>query len=299
MISVVLTTYNGIKFLQEQLDSIRDQSLSPDEVIILDDCSTDGTPDLVRRYLEESHLTNWHFVQNGANQGWKRNFKKGFDIAQGDLIFPADQDDIWHLDKLERMATIMDDHPEIQVLVSNYHIFVTGSDYSAGLYRFPMVNNGTLEQMTIWPRWHYNIRPGCTYCFRKSFYNEILPLWNIEYAHDGNLWQMAGARHVLYRINEELIDYRRHGDNETSYVHFTRQFRIDDNQQFIRMNEEAMEYATGEECKVIHRIIRFLRIRDDVLQRRQLWKWPILLIRYYSYYNTRLGVFADLVYACR
>lgn len=297
-VSVVLTTYNGERFLLEQLDSIRDQSHTPDEVIILDDCSNDNTAHMVRQYIDANRLTNWRLVVNETNRGWKRNFTNGFDLAQSDLILPADQDDIWYLDKVERMTQVMDEHPEIQVLVSNYHMFVTGSDGRLGAYRFPMENDGSLQQLPIWERWYYTTRPGCTYAFRKAFYNRVRGKWNDAYPHDGNLWQLACMYGGLYLLNETLIEFRRHGDNATSDFHFTRQFRIEDNDRAIWANHEAMQICTNEEDReILERIMRFLRLRDDVLRRRRMWRWPVLLVRYNKYYNTNLGVFADLVYA--
>ena len=99
-VSVVMTTYNGQKYLREQMDSLREQTMPIDEVIIMDDCSTDHTPDLVSAYIKEYNLKGWNLVQNEQNQGWKKNFKSGFDLATGDYIFPCDQDDIWHPDKV-------------------------------------------------------------------------------------------------------------------------------------------------------------------------------------------------------
>lgn len=102
-VSVVMTTYNGQKYLREQMDSLREQTMPIDEVIIMDDCSTDHTPDLVSAYIKEYDLKGWNLVQNEQNQGWKKNFKSGFDLATGNYIFPCDQDDIWH--KIKRIVT--------------------------------------------------------------------------------------------------------------------------------------------------------------------------------------------------
>ena len=63
-ISVVMTTYNGERHVLQQLDTIRQQSLQPDEVIILDDGSVDSTPQLIREYIHNYSLYNWHFSIN-------------------------------------------------------------------------------------------------------------------------------------------------------------------------------------------------------------------------------------------
>lgn len=296
-ISVVITTYNGERYLQGQLDSIRDQTLQPDEVVILDDGSTDGTVAYVRSYIEENHLSNWRLIQNETNLGWKANFKKGFDLAQGDLIFPSDQDDIWHLDKIEKMACVMAEKPDIQVLCCNYHLFVDGADKRAGEMSRAMVNDSSIEKVDITPRWYYLIRPGCTYCFRKSFFNQIAPKWNVQLPHDTMLWRYACMQGGLYLLNEELHEFRRHGDNATSTFVWTRQNRLAFINEELWFQEEALKICKEEERPVIESIMTFLNIRKDVLQDRKVWKWFTLFFRYGEFYITKLGVYADLVYA--
>lgn len=123
-ISLVMATYNGAKYLNEQLDSIKNQTLKLDEVIIVDDVSTDDTSYLVEKYIS-NHQLNWMFIKNEKNLGYKGNFKKGLAHARGDVIFLCDQDDIWHLDKVERMVEVLNHHPEIKTLASSFN-FVDG-----------------------------------------------------------------------------------------------------------------------------------------------------------------------------
>lgn len=99
--SVVMSTYNGEKYITEQLDSLRTQSQSADEVIIADDCSTDHTVEIVRRYINQHNLSDWQVIVNQHNKGWRRNFMEAMWSASGDLIFPCDQDDIWRNDKIK------------------------------------------------------------------------------------------------------------------------------------------------------------------------------------------------------
>ena len=73
-ISVVMTTYNGKKYLLEQLESLRNQTLKIDEVIIMDDWSKDETPELIRKYIIDNNLSGWKLIENQTNQGWKKNF---------------------------------------------------------------------------------------------------------------------------------------------------------------------------------------------------------------------------------
>ena len=102
MVTVVMSVYNGTRYLTEQLDSLRLQTVSPDRVLIADDCSTDGSFDHIVKYIEEHGLGNWTINKNRSNFGWRKSFKRLLDLASIDdgIVFPCDQDDIWEPDKL-------------------------------------------------------------------------------------------------------------------------------------------------------------------------------------------------------
>ena len=86
-VSVVLSTYNGEKYIIDQLSSLLNQSYKPDEVIIQDDCSTDNTAMLANYFIEEHHLNNWKILINSKNLGWKISFWKALHKAHNEIIF--------------------------------------------------------------------------------------------------------------------------------------------------------------------------------------------------------------------
>ena len=98
LISVVMATYNGERFLAEQLDSIFLQSYPNIELIIVDDVSVDGTVAIIKSYCEKH--SNIRLYVNDENLGYIKNFEKGMLLATGALIALSDQDDIWVTDKL-------------------------------------------------------------------------------------------------------------------------------------------------------------------------------------------------------
>ena len=69
-LSVVISTYNGEDYIERQLDSIKNQTRPADEVLIIDDCSTDNTVNIIRRYIEKNDLCSWKFEVNNQNKGW-------------------------------------------------------------------------------------------------------------------------------------------------------------------------------------------------------------------------------------
>ncbi len=90
-ISIALCTYNGAAYIAEQLDSILGQTLPPDEIVIVDDGSTDDTPGIVREYAEK--YGNIHFFENEDRLGFVRNFSRAISLTKGDYVALSDQDD--------------------------------------------------------------------------------------------------------------------------------------------------------------------------------------------------------------
>lgn len=127
MISIVMATYNGKNFIEEQLESLRNQTLVADEVIIADDRSTDGTYEFILDYIKSHSLEKWSVYRNENNLGYSKNFSKLLMKASGEIIFLADQDDIWHNDKVEQMYSVMESNKQIQLLASNPHPFYEGN----------------------------------------------------------------------------------------------------------------------------------------------------------------------------
>lgn len=115
-----MTTYNGMEYIKDQLDSLANQKRKVDEVLIFDDGSNDGTIEFIENYINKNKLNNtWKLIINKENKGWRRNFVEGIWESIGDLVFPCDQDDIWHENKLETVENIMTENHQIQVLTTN------------------------------------------------------------------------------------------------------------------------------------------------------------------------------------
>lgn len=103
-ISVVMTTYNGEKYLKTQIESILNQVLLPDEIIICDDKSTDNTFKILKDY-QNIEKPKFIISQNILNIGYIRNFEQALKKCTGEVVFLCDQDDFWHSDKIEKMIT--------------------------------------------------------------------------------------------------------------------------------------------------------------------------------------------------
>lgn len=106
MISVCMATYQGEPFVQEQLASILSQLGEGDEVVISDDCSTDGT----LRVVEQLADPRIRVLENPTNLGYSRNFEHALGNARGDIVFIADQDDVWLPGKVTTMLEALEHH---------------------------------------------------------------------------------------------------------------------------------------------------------------------------------------------
>ena len=205
-ISIVMSSYNGEKYIKSQLKSILNQEESIDEVLIRDDGSTDNTVDIVRQFIKEHNLTNWQIRVNFHNLGWRANFIEGMLEAQGDLIFFCDQDDIWRTDKLKIMKRIMLSNPQINVLASDYQELLSGGKGKIG----PYTADDQVKKVELYKNYMYVKAPGCTYCVRKKFAVETAKFWNASYPHDALVWRLALFTDSLYICREPLIYWRQH-----------------------------------------------------------------------------------------
>lgn len=208
-ISVVLSTYNGEKYIVQQLDSILNQKRVADEVLIFDDCSTDNTVEMVKEFIANHNLRHWKFVENKKNKGWKRNFMEGIWCASGDLIFPCDQDDIWMLDKLEIMEKIMIENPKVEVLTVNYTAFYDSGKKVNG----PEANDGKFIRQEMTENFFDTKYPGCTYCIRRDFVELSKKYWETDFPHDALFWRMGILTNTLYSYHKSLILWRKHKDS--------------------------------------------------------------------------------------
>lgn len=220
-ISVVMATYNGEKYIEEQLASIYKQSCPPDEVIIRDDCSTDNTCEVIRKFIENNHL-DWVLVSGEKNLGFERNFTEALKLSTGDVIFLSDQDDVWHRDKIKNMSSVMNRYKQILCLNSSFvcidsegrripskHMPFTSNN---GLIIGKIIKKHSLSSFSAEEVLRYNISMGCTTAFRKELLNEFF-LNAGEVPHDWLINVIAAQRGGLFFYNKELIKYRLHSNN--------------------------------------------------------------------------------------
>lgn len=298
MISLVLATYNGEKYIIDQLDSIRNQTRQPDEVIIRDDCSTDSTVELINRYIDNYHL-NWRLVQGENNLGWRENYYLAIKESSGEYVFLCDQDDIWHRNKIEYAVKSMDSHPEIELLVTGFHPFFEGKVEHLK-YKGDIWNNGSLRKFPFDKSFLSVCYPGCTYCFRNSLKEEYLEYRIPEVAHDAMLWCFAIQKERLYCLDTVLMEYRRHDGAATG-----KNVNLDKNEMRVRCAKmlktvdlllilNASSDLSEEKLAMLKKMRKWLELREKLYSGRNLLN-AVDIIPYLSCYEKPKHFVRDII----
>lgn len=218
MISVCMATYNGGKFIQQQVSSILRQLGKDGELIISDDGSTDNTLEIIRAF-NDPRIVLLHHAQPDCVKQKKicrscylaaNNFEYALSHAQGDIIFLADQDDIFSQDKFSKMGRILENYDYV---LSNCSII---DEENNVIQRHR--NNRSRQPLPKSVVFNVFCHPGMGCCmgFRKTLLNIALPFPKNLIAHDTWLHAIATRKFTSFFINEDLTLYRRHGDNVTT-----------------------------------------------------------------------------------
>lgn len=201
MISVCVTTYNGEKYLKEQLDSILCQLTESDEVIISDDGSTDATMEIINGY----HDPRVKLYPNTNRKGVVGNFENALNKAGGDFIFLADQDDIWMPNKTEIMLTAL---KKVDLCVCDCELIDAGGNVIyPSFFRLNHSKKGFIRNLIK------NSYLGCCMAFKRNIFEYILPFPSNIAMHDiwiGLCVELWGNSLFL---DKRLTKYRRHGNN--------------------------------------------------------------------------------------
>ena len=299
-ISIAMTTYNGADYLLEQLESLRTQSLMADEVIIVDDCSTDNTVDLLNMYIQKYHLDNWVLIKNSSNIGWRKNFRKALQETTGDVVFLCDQDDIWNKDKISLMVKEFHKSPSIELLASNYEILDFGRNDKIKI-RDVELDNGAIVPFSLKNKSISVMRPGCTFAVKRELI-VLLEKYDIDrFGHDNILWNLAMIRGTLYLYLKRLIHFRRHETSASapnqSLNRDRRVVEVDTSHQIAVF---LLDVARREclDIKIISQLEKMAMVlerRRDILKDGTLMQIVHFQLKYHTYYPTFRNLLSDIL----
>ena len=204
MISVCIATYNGERFIREQIDSILRQLSSDDEIIVSDDGSTDDTISIINS-IDDKRI---RIIEGPSKHSPTQNFECAMKEAKGDYIFLADQDDVWKPNKVEVCIKWLQNY---DCVVSDAE--VTDSNLNPlypSLYAIMQVRQGRIYN-TVWK----NGYTGCCMAFRRNVLEASLPFPKNIPMHDIWIGNVAAYKYNVKFISEKLVLFRRH-DNVIS-----------------------------------------------------------------------------------
>jgi glycosyltransferase involved in cell wall biosynthesis len=204
LISIAMCTYNGEKYLVEQLDSIVRQSYRNLEIVIVDDCSTDNTLSILNSYAVKDDRIR--VIANDENIGFVRNFEKAINECSGELVALADQDDIWFPEKIKCLAENIGENWLIYSKVA-----VVNSDGEPQDVEFPTVNR--LEGRCALSLILNNCVTGHACLMRRELLKRAMPFMSEMPYHDQWLAIVAASYGKLKAGDEVLSFYRRHNSN--------------------------------------------------------------------------------------
>ncbi len=220
-IGVALCTYNGEDFLKEQLDSILQQTVAVDEIIICDDKSTDKTLEILEEYRIENP-TVFKIFKNEITLRSVKNFEKAVSLSTADFIFLSDQDDVWHPDKVEKTLSFFDNNPDIDAVFTNANfIDEKSNDLASSLWDsiYFDSNRFGFDQLYEYIIKKRNVVTGATFCFKKEVKSHVLPFpERSNFHHDHWMAFLIAQKNKLGYINSSLISYRLHKKQQVGSV---------------------------------------------------------------------------------
>jgi glycosyltransferase involved in cell wall biosynthesis len=216
LVSIAMATYNGEKFLREQLDSIYNQTYKNIEVVVCDDCSTDKTVEILEEYRQKYGLI---YYINEKNLYCIKNFEKAISLCKGDFIALSDQDDVWLTEKIEILLEEIPDYSliysDVKYIDENGNILIESErelfkpEKKSIIRSFKNIPFSDSEYKICYTK-------GCTMLFKKEVVQKAIPIPAFERQHDWWINIVALRLNGIKYYSEPLILYRKHSNNLSS-----------------------------------------------------------------------------------
>ena len=257
-VSVALATYNGEKYIYEQLDSIFKQLYRPDEVIISDDNSKDKTKKIVLEFISNHNLVNWKFIENKRDHGVANNFLNALNNVTGDIIFLSDQDDIWNYDKVKSTVEAFD--LDTSCVISSISYINQNGERINEKTTYTKKANHKIDLDELCSVCSYL---GMSSAFRRNVVEKTDKRFMLNTSHDWALFIQACNSGKIKYIGKVLQKYRQHSDNASTIKDNSRRNkRIKFIERQIDILSKTTEFEETEEAiETIERYKIFLSER--------------------------------------
>ena len=196
MISVVLPTYNGAKYIEQSIKSILNQTYSDWELIVVDDCSSDNKKKIVEKYVEIDDRIK--LVHNCINRKLPASLNIGFELAKGEYFTWTSDDNAYAVDAFEKMKNAMVEN-DVDFVFADYDI-IDQDDYI--LFD---VKTGPIEEIVL------NNVIGACFLYKRNIHNELKGYNTKRFlVEDYDFWLRVYWNYKMYHIEEKLYFYRIH-----------------------------------------------------------------------------------------
>lgn len=219
-VSVVLCTFNGERYLPKQLGSLLSQTRVPDQVVIVDDLSSDGSWAILERFAERATARGIavDLRRNTANLGYVKNFEFALTLSDGEVIFLCDQDDVWNSVKIERITAEFEARPSLKLIHTDAELVdEDGIGIGCGLFEALELSASEIKDVHENRAFDVLIRrsiaTGATMAVHHDLLDAALPFPD-HWIHDEWLAVVASLSFGMDCLESRLIDYRQHSSNQ-------------------------------------------------------------------------------------
>lgn len=235
MISVVMAIYNGRKFIEKQLESICNQTMLVDEIIIVDDYSSQICDDIIDDFTKRYNIS-FVYKKHIKNVGYAQTFFEAINYSSGDYIFLSDQDDIWNLNKVEIMVGILKNNSNISCL-SARNIIMDGEENYIKCEKklhcyLQQVDLNSLIKKSL-------LRPGMSLVVTRKLVDSLKTIDTSHFMmHDRFIELIACINNEFFICNEYLTKYRIHGNNTAGMNLSRMSLRTDRKGRILQIQKE-------------------------------------------------------------
>jgi glycosyltransferase involved in cell wall biosynthesis len=209
LISIAVCTYNGAKFLTEQLDTLVNQTYPNLEIVIVDDVSKDNTLAILNDYA--TRYSNIRVIQNEQNLGYIKNFEKAITLCRGHYIALSDQDDVWDLEKISLLYNAIGD----SMLIYHDSEFIDDNGKLLGKKISDIVNMYSGDSPI--PFFFFNCVSGHACLFKKELV-KLYGSFDPQFHHDWWIALVAAYYGHIKYMNSPLVKYRQHSTTSTDIL---------------------------------------------------------------------------------
>jgi glycosyltransferase involved in cell wall biosynthesis len=260
LVSIALCTYNGVRYLEQQLDSLLAQTYPHFEIVVSDDCSADSTLEILHRYAQRD--SRFRVVEGTENVGLTKNFERVLGLCKGEYIAPCDQDDVWLPNKIERLVERLGN----RCLAYCDSLFIDKDGVSLESRMSDVVP--MISTTDTVPFVFSNCVSGHAMLFRREILQFAFPVPKVFF-YDWWLAIIASAMGGIAFCDEPLVLYRQHDANITDALH-----RRDQEEMpyvrgsalwYLRETEERLAEVAripGEQQKFVQKLLRLWRVRE-------------------------------------